>query len=62
LSWVIRRVTAAPASWALPAVSRVFTEILRPFTPPAALRSETASWMPLSVDWPKVACAPLIEP
>jgi hypothetical protein len=33
-----------------------------PFTPPLAFHCSMASLMPLSVDWPKVASDPVMEP
>src|SRR4051812_19120497 len=58
----INRVAAVAASSGLPSSSSAITWICRPLIPPAPFTSLTASWMPRSLEVPKVASVPVIDP
>ena len=56
---LMSRVAAIAASSGLPCVSKTWSSILRPFTPPAAFASSIASFAPLFAPSPNVAMSPL---
>src|SRR6202171_6502315 len=61
-SLAMRRVAGVAASSGLPSSSRAMSCCCRPLMPPAALASLVASWMPRSLEVPKVASLPVIDP
>ena len=59
LSWVISLVIALVDSEGSDLLSATTRVIFLPRTPPVALTSLSASFAPLTDDWPKVACPPV---